>query len=282
MILEGLAYMVHTALSTHPERFVHGAEQEGRPLDSFLRIAAEERRVAIRSQVFEAAISNEKYSEASGFRTDLIASETQWQVAKVLEEGHPILYRLPTWIDELPIDEALEKLYKDVALLFLTTPGERVVDDDGERTTGNFLATHFLTSLWGAERVAGYLPVEEQRAVLKAYYVTIVSFLLTTRAAIPSVEALLGAQEEHDCDDDPDDRVVVAQWNSILPKAVAENEAHNTMLAYVARRLWQRYGHWKGFRAAAGRFTSTPNIGPGRAAHFFMDILRHFMPPNQT
>eukprot|EP00968_Pinguiococcus_pyrenoidosus_P000558 scaffold31_cov263-Pinguiococcus_pyrenoidosus.AAC.64 len=305
MILEGLAYMVHSGLSTHPERFVHRAENERTPFESFLRIADAERREGVRAQVFEAAVNHEKYSEASNFRTDLIPSGFQWQVAKVLEEvrsatdealqtrhlltkpllhpqGHPILYHLPTWIDDLEFEDALEMLYKDVAILYLTTTGEHDEDEDEERLGGCFLGIHFLISLWGAEQVAILLPVEEQRAVLKAYYVTVLSLLLTSSNGIPTVEALLGVQERCNTADDPDDFLVSADWNSVLPRAISENEAHNIKLAYVASKLWHRYAYWKGFRIVASSFTITPRLGPGRAAFFFMDMLRHFTPPFET
>mmetsp|Transcript_16661 Transcript_16661/g.63360 ORF Transcript_16661/g.63360 Transcript_16661/m.63360 type:complete len:423 (-) Transcript_16661:337-1605(-) len=282
MILEGLAYMVHSGLSTHPERFVHRAENERTPFESFLRIADAERREGVRAQVFEAAVNHEKYSEASNFRTDLIPSGFQWQVAKVLEEGHPILYHLPTWIDDLEFEDALEMLYKDVAILYLTTTGEHDEDEDEERLGGCFLGIHFLISLWGAEQVAVLLPVEEQRAVLKAYYVTVLSLLLTSSNGIPTAEALLGVQERCNTADDPDDFLVSADWNSVLPRAISENEAHNIKLAYVASKLWHRYAYWKGFRIVASSFTITPRLGPGRAAFFFMDMLRHFTPPFET
>lgn len=157
-------------------------------------------------------------------------------------------------------------------MLYLTTTGEPHVSEDDGRLDGCFLAIHFLISLWGAEHIAAFLPVVEQRALLKAYYVTVISMLLTSSTGIPTVEALLGVQEKFDAEDNPEDHLVTADWSIILPKAIAENEAHNTKLAYVARRLWLRYGYWRGFRAAASSFTLTPRIGPGRAAFFFMDM----------
>ena len=55
----------------------------------------------------------------------------------------------------------------------------------------------------------------------------------------------------------------VQGWQEITDRARAEDEEHNIKLVYVCRELWRRYGHWRGFRAAAETFIATPSIGPG-------------------
>uniref|UniRef100_A0A7R9YFR3 Uncharacterized protein n=1 Tax=Pinguiococcus pyrenoidosus TaxID=172671 RepID=A0A7R9YFR3_9STRA len=264
MILEGLAYMVYSFVSTHPERFVHGAVPESTPMESFLRIAEADRREGIQHQIFETAVNNDKYGEASNFHAELIPAGFQWQVAKVLEEGHPVLYQMPTWLDELPVEEALKQLYKAVTLIYLTTAGEPDAIAD-EESHGSFLALHLITSLWGAEKIATHLPVDEQRALLKTYYVTVLALLLTSSSGFPTVEALRGVEEKFDVNDATEESSVAADWEGILTRAIAEEEEHNIKLAYVARELWRRYDHWKAFRVAASTFTLTPDIGPGRS-----------------
>ena len=57
-------------------------------------------------------------------------------------------------------------------------------------------------------------------------------------------------------------------WDHIIERAWREDEEHNIKLVYVCRELWRRYGHWRGFRAAAETFTPTPSIGPGVTKEF--------------
>lgn len=143
----GLALMAYQGLSIHPERFEHSALSDTTPVDSLVRAA----RVYADQNVPEAIqgiLAMPKYSLEAEWHPELHVGEIEWQVSKVLEEGHGIFQKLPQWLDTAPVGEALEDMYKATALLYLVSAGE-----PKERKMGDFVVLHFNTSLWGAEQV---------------------------------------------------------------------------------------------------------------------------------
>ncbi len=99
MIIEGLAYMAFSYISCHPERMVPatpGLAKDTSVLDSFLRIADawEDDRKLLKGWL-DATLTDQKYSASSSFHPELAVTGTQFNVAKVLAEGHPLIYETP-------------------------------------------------------------------------------------------------------------------------------------------------------------------------------------------
>lgn len=259
MVIEGLAYINFSFLSVHPENFEHGAIDEATPVDSLRRIAKvwEEENLADTW----IAPAKAKYDEDSGFHSELIPAGFQWELSKVLDQQHEIMYKLPTWLDTMSVDTLLEELYKTSALLYLVTR-------DPEDGHGNFLVLHLITSLWGLEHVLNVIDNEDtSRDALKCYYAAMVGLLSASGGGIPSVEAIdsVVAEFESRYDSNAKD-LEETVWKATVARAIPEEEEHNIKLVYVGRELWRRYGNWAGFRVAAETFTETPNIGPSTAS----------------
>ena len=99
-------------------------------------------------EAIQGILAMPEYSLEAGRHPELHVGEIEWQVSKVLEEGHGMFQKLPQWLDVAPVWEALEGMYKATALLYLVSAGE-----PKERKMGDFVVLHFITSLWGAEQV---------------------------------------------------------------------------------------------------------------------------------
>jgi hypothetical protein len=143
----GLAYMTYTFVNVHPERFQSLSLDE--PHAGYSLIESSRRS---RECNWPESISNimhlEKYSLEAGWHPELHVAGFQWNLSKVLEEGHNAFLKLPKWLDFLPVEEVLEQMYKAVTLLYLVSAGE-----PKQRTAGNFVVLHLITSLWGADQV---------------------------------------------------------------------------------------------------------------------------------
>ena len=259
MVIEGLAYLNFSFLSVHPEQFQHAAIDEKSAMETWRRIARTWDTDHLQRSWIEPAKA--KYDETSGFHSELVPAGFQWQLSKVLDQPHPIMTQLPTWLDTMGIPTLLEELYKMATILYLVTR-------DSQDGHGNFLILHLITSLWGLEHVLNVIQNDDiARSALKCYHVTMVGLLATSTGGIPSVDAL--------------DKIVVDQnlytsvdtaqqakmhetteWSDKIRRAVYdEEEEHNIKLVYVTRALWRRYRHWTAFRVAAQAFTLTPDIG---------------------
>ncbi|NJR42353.1 MAG: hypothetical protein HC767_06520 [Akkermansiaceae bacterium] len=139
--------MAYTFISVHPERFQNSALEESVPADSLIAAAQCSADQNVPESIM--AIKNlPKYSLEAEWHPELHESGFQWHLSKVLAEGHDIFLQLPRWLDTLPVDEALEGMYKAVTLLYLVSAGE-----PEERSAGNFIVLHLITSLWGGEQV---------------------------------------------------------------------------------------------------------------------------------
>ena len=126
----------------------------------------------------------------------------------------------------------------------------------------------------------GRLPEEQHRHVLRCYWASINAILATYGEGYPAAPQLEEAWGKYSSVHDSatmrsdmgeslalsaehkgEKRVGgVLRWQEIIDRAWAEDEEHNIKLVYVCRELWRRYGHWRGFRAAAETFTPTPDL----------------------
>lgn len=117
------------------------------------------------------------------------------------------------------------------------------------------------------------LPQEQHRHALKCFWASAVAVVASSGAGFPTPDALRTAVEMygsmHDAEEpesSADTAGGVRAWPEIVQRAYEEEEEHNIKLAYVCRELWKRYDRWHALRVAADTFTTTPNIGPGKAA----------------
>jgi Questin oxidase-like len=223
------------------------------------------------------------------------------QVAKVLDRGHGLFLKLPTWLDTMPLNVMLQAMHKAIAVLYLVSAGE-----PQRRRSGNFLVLHLVTALWGAEHMARSLVADAgRRDALKCYWAAALAIAATSSGGLPSREALqctwdkyadahdaepvdgmatggavnrdhvppgrAAAYEDEESYKGVDEEVALrdgstvnAAWQRTVQRAFAEEEEHNIKVAYVQHELWGRYGRWSAFRVAAATFTDTPDIGPGK------------------
>ena len=292
MALEGVAYLAYSSVSVKPERFIHGKHpDETSPWQTLLRVAETFHGQQV-PQWVECVKADERYSEAAGFRPELVKAGFQWSVAKVVTEGHPLMLEPPAWLDCMEYGAAVEELYKALTAVYLSSTTTTTTaaaapaaaaaaaaegGSGGPRAgrEGNFLLLHLLTSMWGLEQVMEQLQDDaDRRFALKCFWAAVVALLITS-GRMPSAERLDAAQNKyrgaHDAQDNTsgdDSSLPEGQgWEEIVRKALEEEEEHNIKLVYVGRELWRRYDRWSGFRVAASTFTETPNIGPKQTAY---------------
>eukprot|EP00039_Didymoeca_costata_P029590 m.25348 g.25348 ORF g.25348 m.25348 type:complete len:424 (+) comp7698_c0_seq2:154-1425(+) len=267
MTVEGLTYLAYTFVDIHPERFQKtSAESENKDkssLQSLVRTASECVEHNMESWTQD-VLSAEKYSAAAGFHPELASTGLQFKLAKVMEEGHHVLYDIPLWMESLPLDDVLQQLYRAAVLLYLETTG---IPEDPKH--GNFFVLHLITSLWGLENVIIELPADQQRLALKVFWVGMKAMLIASGRGLPppaSLEKLSIFENEYDnqtrstslpIDMDRD----AWSWDNSVSRGMLEVEEHNIKLVYVCRDLWERYDKWTGFRVAAALFTETPHVG---------------------
>ncbi|KAJ8612246.1 hypothetical protein CTAYLR_002886 [Chrysophaeum taylorii] len=241
MTVEGLAYLAFAHVSVHPGRFGEETVEGTTPLETL-------RALPDLGEFRDEVKKSTKYSETD-FHPEIVASGFQWQVAKVLEEGHPFFYKRPAWLDE-PLDDLLRHLYDLVALL-------HVVYD------GNFLVLHAITSLWGLDRTLRAMKADDAfaRHAYRCFWVMLLALLATSAAGLPSAAELDAVAERVDADDPPN-------WADVSRAAIYQQEEHNIKLVFCCLDLWRRYGKANLFAVAATKFTETPNIGPAAASSF--------------
>lgn len=123
-----------------------------------------------------------------------------------------------------------------------------------------------------AVQVVRRLPEAQHGHALRCFWASAVAVVASSGAGFPSADCLQQARDHyrsmHDADEHPGrgGTAGVRSWPEIVERACEEQEEHNIKLVYVCRELWRRYGRWHGFRVAADTFTTTPSIGPGKAA----------------
>ena len=251
MIIEGLAYMAFSYVSCQPEMTF--ASDRDLPvhesaLDSLIHLADrwEIDGDALREWL-ETTLGAEKYSVSAGFHPELAVTGTQYQVAKVLAEGHPLIHATPAWMASQGADASWKQLHDAVTLLYMTEPGD-------------FLVLHLITSLHAMEQIARRLPADEQKRAIKCYWTAMLGVVFS-RGSMPSKASLVALREEYR--DAVDGRAGVNEgkdWEPIISRAVIDDEEHNPKLVYVQHLLWERYGRRSLFRVAASHFTTTPVV----------------------
>jgi hypothetical protein len=251
MIIEGLAYMAFAYLSCNPDRTYPATDCSGKAtsvLDSFLCIADawENDRQALHRWL-EGTLTDHKYTAVAGFHPELAVTGAQFNIAKVLAEGHPLIYETPAWIEDHDMGMIWEELYEAMTLLFMTKPGD-------------FLILHLITSLHAMEQIAKRLPLDQQKSTITCYWTAMLGILFS-RGEVPTRATLeaLHAKYQHAVDHE-ESPMEGQEWGGIVARALIEAEEHNPKLVYVQRLLWNRFGQRSLFRIAAGHFTTTPEV----------------------
>jgi hypothetical protein len=250
MIIEGMAYMAFSYVSCHTEKSfpaTRGPVADHSVLDSLLGIAdawAADGE-ALRDWL-ETTLADEKYSASSGFHPELAVTGAQFNIAKVLTEGHLLIHATPAWIEEQDMPTIWKQMHEAVTLLYMTKPGD-------------FFLLHLITSLHAMEQITNQLPVDQQKLAVK-YYWTAMLGILFSFGEFPARAKLEALHSQYKDTIDDGDLSEGQQWEQIVALALTEEEEHNPKLVYVMRLLWKRFGHRSIFRVAAGHFTTTPEI----------------------
>jgi questin oxidase-like protein len=251
MIIEGLAYMAFSYVSCHPEKTfpaIHGPGAHNSVLDSLLGIADawQTDGDAFRGWL-ETTLADEKYSVSGGFHPELAVTGAQFNIAKVLTEGHPLIHATPAWINDQDMPMNWDQLYEAVTLLYMTKPGD-------------FFILHLITSLHAMEQITNRLPIDQQKRAIKCYWTAMLGILFSLGefSARATLEALHSKYK--DAIDDDANLTEGQEWEQIVARALTEKEEHNPKLVYVQRLLWKRFGHRSIFRVAAGNFTTSPEV----------------------
>ncbi|WP_434389948.1 questin oxidase family protein [Melittangium boletus] len=249
MTIEGLAYMVFSDVSCHPERAFRSEHlRDTCAQDSLLRIAGEwEKNHAALHAWVEALVADTAVGIAAGIHPELARSGLQYRIARMSAQGHPLIYELPTWIDTQDVTVSWEQLYEVTTLLYLAQPGD-------------FVLLHLITSLHAMEQISLHLPAAQRRDVVRCFWVGILCILFS-RGTFPSATTLarLRATYRDAVDGDvlPEGQ---EDWERIIARAVEEEEEHNPKMVYVLRRVWKRTGRRSLYRIAASHFTTTPEL----------------------
>ena len=251
MIIEGLAYMAFSYFSCHPERTypaTRGPAKDKSALDSLLRIADawEADRGALHGW-FEATLTDDKYSASAGFHPELAVTGAQYNIAKALAEGHPLIHATPAWIGDQDMATIWQELHEAMTLLYMTRPG-------------HFIVLHLITSLHAMEQITNRISIDQQKRAIKCYWTAMLGVMFSlgefpTRATLEALH--LKYKDAVDHDGSP---MEGQEWEHIVARALIEEEEHNPKLVYVQRLLWKRFGHRSLFRVAAGNFTLAPEI----------------------
>lgn len=247
MTVEGLAYLAFSSVSCHPERSVAAGDPDETAVDSLLRIAgAWEGDQRLREQV-EALVSDTASGLAAGVHPELVRSGLQFRNARMLTEGHPLIYRIPGWIDGQDAGTSWEQLYYAVTLLYLARPGD-------------FVLLHLITSLHGMEQIADHLPADRRKDVVTCFWIGMLCILFS-EALLPGRGELAALHAAHvEAVDPGPSSTGDSGWDDIVRRAIDEDEEHNPKMAYVLRRQWKRTGRRSIFRVAAANFTTTPEL----------------------
>lgn len=248
MTIEGLAYMAFSYVSCHSERTfsTHKLVADKSVLDSLLNIADAWDTQALRSWL-DTTLSDEKYSASAGFHPELAVTGAQFNIAKVLAEGHPLIHASPAWIEKLDMAKIWEQLNEAVTLLFMSKPGD-------------FILLHLITSLHAVEQITNRLPVDKQRLAIKCYWTAMLGVIFSL-GEFPTRAKLEALHSKYKNAVDGDAGLTEGQeWEQIIAPALTDEEEHNAKLVYVQRLLWNRFGRRSVFRIAAGHFTTTPEV----------------------
>jgi Questin oxidase-like len=254
MTVEGMAYLAYSYDSCHPERATPHGPDDATPAASLLRIAREWQDRGDELHAWAVAVTSDtRQAAVSGIHPELLRSGLQFRIARVLAEGHPLLYETPSWITRAePPDWA--ELYYAVALLYLAAPGD-------------FVLLHLVTSLHAMQRIAERLPSAQQRAVVHAFWIGLLGIVFSgaefpAHRKLAALHASFHDARDHSADNSADAAPSVERdGRHTVARAALEDEEHNPKLVYVLRRAWQADPR-SILRVAAAQFTSTPELPP--------------------
>lgn len=251
MTIEGLAYMAFSYVSCHPERSSSvrsGRSRDELAVDSLLRIAGvwEDDHDALQHWV-EALITDTASSTAASIHPELARSGLQYRIARLLAEGHPLIYEIPAWIGEQDVSTSWEQLHYAVTLLYLALPGD-------------FVLLHLITSLHAMEQIADRLSADQRKYVVKCFYIGMLCIIFSC-TDFPKRTKLAALHSTYKDTVDTGGHPAGSQdWERIVARAVEEEEEHNPKMVYVLQRVWKRTGGRSIYRAAAAHFTTTPGL----------------------
>lgn len=258
MTIEGLAYLAFSYVSCHPERALPTRSDENADrnsdagaVDSLIRVARawDDDRDAL-SHWARALAADTDAGIAAGIHPELARSGLQFRIARVLGEGHPLIYDTPAWIEEQDVDTSWKQLRYLVTLLYLVWPGD-------------FILLHLITSLHGMEQIADRLPAgSDRRDVVRVFWFGMLGIVFSG-ASFPDPTKLSALHATFaDTADAGAPELWEPDWQQIVSRAVEEEEEHNPKLVYVLRRWWQQSNGKSIFRMGAGQFTATPELPP--------------------
>ncbi|MEV4506096.1 questin oxidase family protein [Streptomyces klenkii] len=252
MTIEGLAYMVFSYVPCHPERAstAHDGPADISAIQSLLRIASawDEDRDALRAWAQRTGTVPQG-PLPDGIHPELARSGLQYRNARMLAEGHPLIYATPVWLATEDPADIWEQLYYAVTLLYLAQPGD-------------FVLLHLLTSLHAMEQIAQQLPEETQRYILTCYWTGMLGVVFALADFPPRKKlAALHAAFSTAADAGPAE-TWEPDWRLSIARSFEEEEEHNPKLVYVMRQMWHRTTGRSIYRVAAGQFTTTPALPP--------------------
>lgn len=247
MLIEGLAYLAFSYVSCHPERAImhkeYSAEQSA--MDSLLHIAGVLEQDGPGFQNWVESLIAETMPE--GIHPELVRSGLQYRIARLLTEGHPLIYMMPSWMENLDAATIWHQLHYLVTILYMVKPGD-------------FLMLHLITSLYAMEKIAEHLPPQHQKEVIRCFWVGTLCILFS-RGEFPKKMILEALNFKYqNAVDDEKEPFIQKEWEQIIARALGEEEEHNPKMVYVLQRMWKTSGHRSIFRVAAAYFTTTPEL----------------------
>lgn len=251
MMIEGLAYMAFSYVDCHPERACFRPKSQlthPSPIDSLIYLADQWEKNSNEMKAWvEALVENKTCASAKAIHPELERSGTQYRIAKLLAEGHPLIYALPAWTQIQPSKATWEQLYYIVTLLYLATPGD-------------FFILHLITSLYAMEQIAKRLSKKHEKDVIICFWIGILCILFS-RGELSNKNKLetLHAQFNH-TSDKHEFWMSEKNWEHIIEQAIDEEEEHNPKMVYVLRKQWKKSGYLRVYRTAASYFTRTPGL----------------------
>jgi hypothetical protein len=252
MAIEGLAYMAYTYVSCHPERNgsskLKDFEKDKNVLDSIFSIADvwEKNPLELREWIDQLVLESEG-KVIKDIHPELIRSGLQYRIALSLTEGHALFYNNPVWLEKIDVESIWKELHYAVTLIYMAYPGD-------------FVILHLLTSLHAMEYIAENLPSDQQREVIKCFWIGMLGIIFC-RGEFPKLTDLKVIHEQYqNAHDDVEKKIDEASWQEIILRAIQEEEEHNAKMVYVLKRMWKISGYKSIFRIAADHFTKTPEL----------------------
>ncbi|MBV4412913.1 questin oxidase family protein [Enterobacteriaceae bacterium YMB-R22] len=251
MITEGLAYMVFSWVSCHPQR-QHDSERVAgaNAIESLIAVVKMLEQDPAAFQAWAAQIQRGDIApEKAQCHPELKRSGLQYRVAMALAQGHPLMDATPGWLLNASLDDVWLGLHYCAAIIYLARPGD-------------FVNLHLITSLHAMEEIASRLPMAQRRSVARCFWQGMLGILFSS-GDVPDSATLANLHARwRAAVDNADAPAVRAHWEETIQAAIAEAEEHNPKLVYVAQKLWRRTGYRSVYRAAASFFTTTPALPP--------------------